>query len=185
MRRIMLVTAVMATLAAGVPAIAWSGDMIPEVRPFVGAFFPTGAQRVVLDDALLVGGQGGIEMADALHLVGTLAWAPHRTSKGACVYNYDVGVETFRSFDMNARWQARPFVGAGLGGRTYVDHARDDHRETNFLGYAALGTELQHEKLALRVEGRDYISRFKGLSGELEADTRQDIAVVAGLAFHW
>jgi hypothetical protein len=184
MRRIFIAVAVVAGVSAGVATMA-RADLTCEVRPFVGAFVPTGPQRDILKDALFVGAQGAVEMRDRLHFVGTLAWAPNKTSSDVCVYSYDVGVETFRPYDMNGRWQFRPFVGGGIGGRTYVDHGNNSQKETNLGGYAALGSEFQLNWLAIRLEGRDYATRFKGLLGNQKAEARNDVALFTGVAVHW
>jgi hypothetical protein len=138
-----------------------------------------------LPNAWFMGGQGGLEMNRNLHLVGTVAWMPNRTSRDVSAYAYDAGVESFRPYALGERWEIRPFLGAGLGGRTYVDHGNGDHSETNFAAYGALGTELQLDRLAMRVEARDYLTRFKGLAGELESETRNDLALVSSFVFHW
>ena len=168
-----------------VGASAVVAQTIPEVRPLVGAFVPTGDQRDVLQDTWMVGFQGGIELVDRVHAVATLAWAANRHSNDVALWDYNAGIETFQRYGMGTDWQFRPFIGAGLGARTYVDHANNDHGETVFTGYGALGSEFQLNRLALRVEARDYISRFKGLTGDDQADTRNDLAFTGGVAFHW
>jgi hypothetical protein len=182
MRRILIVS-VLAIAALGVMSPA-SATGIPEVRPFVGAFIPTGDQRDVMNDQLFMGLQGGAELAKRLHLLGTLAWAPRGDNK-VMTYNYDAGVETFRPFPMGEKWEIRPFLGAGLGGRTYNDHRNNDHLETYLTWYGALGSEFQLDRFALRVEARDYMTRFEGLDGRAPQDTRYDIAVFSALAIHW
>ena len=184
MRRTLFVFAIMSALTIAFANHA-SAEVLGEVRPFVGAYIPTGDLRDVLPNALFVGGQGAIEVNETVHLVGTLAWMPNRTSRDVSAYAYDAGVEGFRPYPLGERWEIRPFIGAGLGARTYVDHGNGDHKETNFAGYGALGTELQLDRLAMRVEARDYVTRFKGLAGELEGETRNDLALVSSFVFHW
>lgn len=48
------------------------------------------------------------------------------------------------------------------------------------MGDAGVGTELQ-----MGVEARDYLTRFKGLAGELESETRNDLTLVSSFVFHW
>lgn len=185
MRKAVFAALVMATLVGGIATSA-AAAVTPELRPFVGAFIPTGTQRDILKDAVFVGGQGGVEVAQSLHVIGTLAYAPSKSkSSGVCVYQYDTGIETFRPYQMTERWQMRPFLGAGLGGRTYVDHNNGDHSETIFAAYGSLGTEFQLDHLAFRLEGRDYMTRFKGLQGNQGAESRNDVSVVSALAIHW
>ena len=184
MRKTVFAGLVMATLVAGIATSA-AAAFIPELRPFAGAFIPTGTQRDDLADALFVGGQGGVEVTPNFHLIGTVGYGARRTTKDVSLWQYDAGVETFRPWDLSDRWQLKPFLGAGLGGRTYVDGARGDHSETVFSAYAALGTELQMERLAFRIEGRDYLTRFKGLDGNMPAENRNDVTVMSGLSIHW
>ena len=49
-----------------------------ELRPYVGAFSPTGDQRQVLKDAVLVGGQASWHFVPALALTGTFGWTPSK-----------------------------------------------------------------------------------------------------------
>ena len=43
---------------------------------------------------------------------------------------------------------------------------------------------VQHRRIAVRIEARDYMTRFKGLLGNEAAATRNDVMLGAGLAFH-
>jgi hypothetical protein len=78
----------------------------------------------------------------------------------------------------------RPFVGVGLGGRTYALRDVDADSRTYFAGYGALGTELQLGRIAFRLEGRDYISRYEGIREDTDTSTRNDILLSVGLAYH-
>lgn len=183
MRKTLFAVAVMAMVVTGFASSAAAA--VPEMRPFVGAFIPTGAQRDLLNDAFLIGMQGGVELSERVHFLGTFAWSPRNKSEDAAIYQYDAGVETFRPFQMTQDWQLRPFVGLGLGGRTYADGANDNHKETNFTGYGSLGAEFQLNRLAVRIEGRDYLSRFQGLAGELSAKVRNDVNLMSAVAIHF
>ena len=163
-------------------------QVIPEVRPFVGAFVPTGNQRDVFKDALLVGTQVAVEAADRLHVVGTFAFAgPNYNQAGAGghmhIYQVDVGGEFFRNVDLNANWKLRPFLGAGAGVRRYDPTAIGGTKDYA-TGFGAVGAELQMSRAALRVEARDYLTRFKGLAGTEAASNRNEVALTAGLAYH-
>jgi hypothetical protein len=171
-------------LVFGAPATA-AASTIPEVRPFAGAFVPTGPQRDFLKDTWLVGAQAALEIADQAHVVGSFAWAPNRTSHDVCVYDYTAGVEGFHAVPMRAGWQFRPFLGLGLGGRTYVDHANSDHKQATWGGYGALGAEFQASRIAIRLEGRQNLTRFTGLTGNDKAEARTDLMIGTGVAFHW
>ena len=81
-------------------------------------------------------------------------------------------------------WLLRPFVGLGVGGRTYDFEAANVKTRSFLVGYGALGTEFQISRFAVRLEGRDYLSRMKDIAGLTKAATRNDLMVTAGLAYH-
>ncbi len=94
MRSILLVAAALVAVPMVVQA-----QGIPEVRPFVGAFIPTGDQADVLDGAVLTGAEVAVEAADMLHVVGTFAFTGPKfdtqvvNSGHMHVFQFDVGGE--------------------------------------------------------------------------------------------
>ncbi len=190
MRRILAVIVMGLIPLAG--STAWAG-VTPELRMFAGAYVPTGKQADVLKSGMLIGVQSGIELTSRVHLIGTFGYAtprPDRPTIGKDVhlYQYDVGAELFRAYATSSEtdhWTFRPFLGAGVGGRTYDFPGVRHGSETNFVGYGSLGTELQHLNIAARLEVRDYLSRFRGLAGNESASTRNDLVLGGGLAFHF
>ena len=179
---LVLLVATIAT--AAMPAAA---EVIAEVRPFVGGYVPTGDQRDDLKDAVLAGAQVGVEVMDRLHVVGTFAWSPTKlvvsNQRRIDVYQMDAGLEAFRIMPMNTDWEFRPFIGAGAGARMYDPHGRNLDTKTRFAGYGGLGAEFQLGRLALRIEGRDYLSR--GDVGPSNTDTRNDVLLMGAGVFHW
>ena len=191
MKQILLAVATLLVVAAGASADtgAVAPTTRPEIRPFFATYVPTGKQRDVLKDAALVGGQLALEMREFLHLTGSFAWSPNtdrlrRADNRVSVFQYDIGAEVFRSTPLTGEWMLRPFVGAGIGGRTYDFRDVRTKAHSDPVGYGALGTEFQLSRVSLRVEGRDYVSRFKGLSGLEKTSTRNDVNVWAALAYH-
>jgi len=187
MRTSILAVALLSAVLAGGAARAW-GDVTPEIRPYVGVFVPTGDQRDVLKDAVLVGGQAGVEVAQWLHVIGNFGYSGNKAKaqlnrKDVHIYAYDAGVEAFHITKLQNYFQMRPFLGIGAGARTYDPKAGS--AQTNVAGYGALGTELQSGNVAIRLEGRDYLTRFKGLTGDLGTKTRNDMMFMLGAAFHW
>jgi hypothetical protein len=160
-----------------------------EFRPFVGAYIPTGDQRDLLEDAVLVGAQASYAILPQLALTGTFGWSPSkdRITTGdptLDIYQYDVGAEArapswYRS--AYGGWDFTPFVGLGVGGRTYDYRDLDVGSRTDFAGYGAVGGELGIARMGIRLEARDYISRFTPLTGGGDAKTRNDVTVAAGL----
>jgi hypothetical protein len=171
-----------------VPVVAQS-QAIPEVRPVVGAFIPTGDDADVFDAAVLGGVQVAAEVADVLHVVGTFAFTGPGFDKMVAnsghmhIYQVDAGGEFFKSVGFGSDWLFRPFVGAGAGVRRYDPTAAGISKNYP-AGYGSIGAEFQLNRIALRFEARDYLTRFKGLSGNDPASTRNDVALTAGMAFH-
>jgi len=172
-------------------ASSWLGsaDGILEIRPFAGAFIPTGAQRTVLKDAVLAGGQLSARLVPALAVTGTFAWTPNndQLTPGAPsldVYQYDLGLEARGAgWFQGDGWAFTPFVGVGGGGRTYSYRNLNVGSTTDGDGYGSVGAELDFGRLGVRVEGRDYISQFRPLGGQSGPTTnRNDVGVTGGLS---
>jgi hypothetical protein len=182
---------VLALLALGATAsqaqTRW--QMKPEIRPFAGAYVPTGAQRDVLKDALVVGSQVALEVNETAHLVGTFAWSQSKdrllTRKNSVnLYQGDVGGEYFRSYDVGSNWMLRPFGGLGVGVRAFDYKDIKAHAKGYLSGYGSAGTELQSGAIAIRLEARDYVYRMRGLSGNEAWKNRNDLAFLGGIAWH-
>jgi hypothetical protein len=163
-----------------------------EIRPYVGAYIPTGDQRDVFKDAILVGAQGSYRFTPALALTATVGWSPteDRLTAGqetVDLLQYDIGAELrAASWLQGESWDFSPFVGLGVGGRTYDYRDLDDvDAKTNVAGYGALGGEFGFGQFGLRIEGRDYVSRFEPLIGNGATKTRNDVAVAAGLTIRF
>jgi Outer membrane protein beta-barrel domain len=158
-----------------------------EIRPFVGAYIPTGAQRDLLKDAVLVGAQASYRVIPQLAITGSFGWSPSkdRITPGdptLDLFQYDVGAEARGAgWVRGDSWDFTPFVGLGVGGRTYNYRDLDVGSKTDFDGYGALGGDLNFGQVGLRIEGRDYVSQFKPLTGTGDAKTRNDVALAAGL----
>jgi hypothetical protein len=162
-----------------------------EVRPFVGAYLPTGDQRDLLKDAVLVGAQASWRVIPAFAVTGSFGWAPSKDRITAGdqkldVFQYDVGGELRAASLYTAGvWDFTPFVGLGVGGRTYSYRDLNVDSKTNVDGYASLGGDVGFGPLALRVEGRDYVSQFKPLTGNGDSKTRNDVGVALGLSYRF
>ena len=77
-----------------------------------------------------------------------------------------------------------PFAGLGVGGRTYDYRDLDLDAKTNAAGFGVLGGELGFGRTGLRIEARDYVSRFKPFTGG-DSKTRNDVTVAAGLTLRF
>ncbi len=186
------ITAALALALVTTPAQAQRADRLAiELRPFAGAFIPTGDQRDVLDDAALLGAQLGVAVHPNVTLLGSFGWAPSAdktlaTDNTVDLYQYDLGIELHAFRPLGATgWRFKPFAGAGLGGRTY--HYRDQvfDAQSYFAGYGALGAELQSGRFGVRLEGRDYLSNFRGLRGDEASSTRNDVTLALGISYRF
>lgn len=159
------------------------------IRPNVGVFVPTGDQKDLLDNAVLVALQASYDITPSFALVGSFGWAPSKdltlADQKVDLFQYDLGIEgRLPNLTPSAGISTRPYATLGAGGRTYNyrDLGNAD-AQTNFLGYGALGVELAQVSgpLGLRLEARDNVTAFKGLRGELaERKARNDLQFSAG-----
>jgi len=162
-----------------------------ELRPFAGAYVPTGEQRDLLRDAFIVGGQMSYRIIPALAATGTFAWSPNKDhiNRGdplLDILQYDVGLEARAASWLQGRgWDLTPFAGLGVGGRTYSYRDFDADTRTRVAGYGALGGDIGLGHVGLRFEARDYLSRFTPLTGGGGPDTRNDVTLAAGLTFRF
>jgi len=181
--------AVLAATSSG----AQDNPMGVELRPFVGAYVPAGRHADLLRTGALVGVQGARDVNHYLSVVGTVAWLPNEdktTSFDAAVdlYAYDLGAEVGSSKSLWNGAVLRPFLGLGLGGRSFGYRNREPQPQHEPASYAALGGQLRVVRVGrrhvhLRVEARGYATGFKGLTGELaRTQTRNDVTIATGLA---
>ena len=187
MRPAVFVASVVLLLAT--PAFASDDESSTQqtaIRPFVGAFLPTGKQKDDLKSSILTGVQVGYPFASSARLVGTFAWAPSKATTlsdaKTNVYQYDVGAEL--AGQVGSGVKLLPFVGVGVGARTYSLENSTTNSQTDVDGFASLGGELTATKLGARIEARDYVSRFKGVDGLQDTSTRNDVMLTGALTFH-
>lgn len=179
-----------AALFGGASALAaQTPEIRPEIRPFAGATIPLGDQRTLFKDAPLFGVQAALELKPSLHLVGTFGWVPGQnkyavTQDNVSILQYNVGVELGFVQPIGGSWELRPFIGAGVGGRTYTYQAATLSNQTCAAGYGAVGTEFQLARTALRIEARDNVFCYKSPIAGVSSQTRSDIGLAFGVAYH-
>ena len=192
--RVVAAAAVFALTAAFVPASLEAQDVRSsngfELRPYAGAYIPTGTQRDLLKDAVIVGGQASYRLLPQLALTGTVGWAPSkdRVTPGdqtVDLWQYDLGAELRApSWQTWGTLDFTPFVGLGGGGRTYHYRDLDVDQKTNVAGYGVVGGEIGFGRFGLRLEARDYVSRFKPFDGG-DSKSRNDVTVASGFTLRF
>jgi hypothetical protein len=180
----------LAVLLSATSAIAQEPQRIrPEIRPFVAAYLPAGALREEFKSATTLGVQTALELTPFMHAVATLGWTHgHNKYQGfsnevTYIWQYDVGAEFNLTREWGATWLIKPFIGAGIGGRTYDYKAVNVGTTTCSAGYSALGSELQKGVVALRFEARNYFTCFESPI-TAKKKTRNDVGLAFGLAYH-
>jgi hypothetical protein len=191
MRKLSLAIALLTAASAAAAQSSYDETIAKvEIRPFAGAYVPTGDQRDVMKDAPMFGAQLAYQYWPNLHFLGTLGWAPAKdrfnvADDGVNIFQYDVGLEYGLVKPQKEGWELKPFLGLGAGGRTYqfADGALNDRSCS--AGYGALGTEFQFGATALRLEARDYLHCFKSPLADGRSRTRNDLGLSVGVAFHF
>jgi hypothetical protein len=152
-----------------------------------GRLIPTGSQR----GAIRTGGVTAAQLAyvprPSLAVTATLGWARSRDVTSLDqpkldIFTFDVGGEV-----RAPRWLESgaisfgPFAGAGVGARMYNHRNLDRDATHNLAAYASAGGELGYRRVRLRVEARDYVTRFGSLGEGGAPEMRNDVAVLVGL----
>jgi hypothetical protein len=186
--RTRILAAALALAGSALGAQPTATPLTPEVRPFVGAYVPTGAMRDDFKAATLLGAQFALELNRNLHVLGSAAWVHGHNKFGFAsdrtnLWQYDLGAEANLVRPVATNWLFRPFVGLGAGARTYDYRAEGVKTRTCTAGYGAVGSEFETGAVALRVEARDYLSCFKSpVTGRNR--TRNDLGLSIGVAYH-
>ena len=183
-----------ATLALATGAGAQQRAAVFEVRPFVGAFVPTGDNRDLFDDAVLVGASAAYRVHEYVAVIGTFGWAP-TSLKGlpsgiakddVDLFQYDLGVQISQPFALSAAWSITPLVGLGAGARTYDLREEGVETETDVNAYTAVGAEVSRGRIGLRLTARHYVTAMEqyeeGKTGKM---ARHDLAFGAGLSIRF
>jgi hypothetical protein len=168
-------------------AVAQRGPAIPEFRPFVGTYVPIGKQRHLLDRAMAVGAQAALEFGRGIHGVAGFSWVPTQRRTPNDPYRVEMA-----QFDLGAEWltagapgwRVSPLLGAGVGLRAYRNRDKTAPSQANVGGYGALGFELAAGRVAFRLEGRNYLTAFRGLEGGEGTSARSDATVIFALGYH-
>jgi hypothetical protein len=183
-------TLLAATLAAlAVAPSARAADAAPplQIAPLAGALLETGGGRDLLEDAPLLGVQVARDVQPYLAIVGTFTWASTRAKQldGAelDLLQYDLGLRGQHAFAVGSALALRPFLGTGVGARTY--RFRDDAYagETSFVWYVAGGAELGWRALTAGLTARHQLTSPGGSS--LGSETGHDVELLASVGLRF
>jgi hypothetical protein len=179
--------------AASLPATAqseeqrfWPMGGVVEVRGFGGALVPLGAQKQVFDRAVLTGFQWSWHFSRPVAVTGTVAWSPNHARQTSGdpaidIFQFDLGVEARGGAWLSGEeWDVRPFLGVGAGGRTYVFRHLNSPARMYRAGYGAGGADFGFGPVGLRLEVRDYVTRFRQFFGPGVNTWRNELALSAG-----
>lgn len=188
---VLLATLATVSLLAGAPRFAAAQ---PELNParweFLmssGAVVPTGPQRDAISSGALSTAQLTWVARPALAVTGTFGWARSHDKSFAGepaldLFSYDMGGEARAPFrPVGKAVTFRPIVGAGVGARSYNHRHLDLAVRHNAAAYAGVGGELGAGGVRVRLEARQYLTRFRPLAGGGGTDTRNEVALLAGL----
>lgn len=185
MKRLVATLSTLVALAA--PALAEEAPPTMQLAPLLGALVPTGHQRALLDDAVLVGLTASLDVHRNVALVGAFGWAQtegHGLAARSAILDiaqYDLGIQGQLPIELGDGQTLKPFLGAGLGGRTY--RFRDLHveAETDLVGYYALGVSLECRNLVIGATARNYLSDFDGIGAERGSSRASEVVVFGSL----
>ena len=154
-------------IAAPVMARAQTPDLDLEIRPFVGAWIPTGDFRIDFDRGRTAGLSAAVQ--PARHWLFALTASYTATTNnytfmsrhGTGIWQYGAGFEIVPAAPADVGLQLRPFISLGGGFRTYKYDDPAGSSSSCGEGYGGVGTDLLSIRLGLRLEARDYVSCFK------------------------
>jgi hypothetical protein len=157
-----------AALAAASPARAAPGDVEAspahraDVSVLAGAWLPIGDARQAFEAAPLTGFQLAYDLDPHLAIVGTFGWVPTRAkalgNADLDLYQYDLGLRGQHAFALGSATVLRPFLGVGVGARTYDFHQSRYEGGTGFASYVTGGAELGWRALSTAVTVRHQLS---------------------------
>jgi len=160
-----------------------------EVRPFAGMYVPSGVQGDDFKSATTFGMQAALELNSYTHVLASGGLTNGHSKIGALIsdqskmWQFDVGAEFNALNELGSHYLLRPFVGVGAGMRSYSFKDSGLDTKSCAAGYGSLGSELQRGSVAIRLEGRGFVTCFKSPFNS-ETTFRSDMSFIFGLAYH-
>lgn len=158
-----------------------------QISPLLGALLPSGHGRALFDDAVLLGLTAAFDVHRNVALVAALGWAQTQGHGFAApsatldVLQYDLGAQLQLPIGLRDGQTLKPFVGAGVGGRTYHFRDLNVERETDLVAYGSLGVALECRGFAVGVTARTYLSDFDGIGAKRSATWAKDLALFGSI----
>src|SRR5256885_2283420 len=161
-----------------------------EVRPFAGMFVPSGTQSLDFKTASTFGFAAALELNENAHILTSAGLTNGHSKIGALMtsdqtrmWQFDVGAEFNALNELGSKYLWKPFVGVGAGVRSFSFEEPGVASSSCAAGYASVGSELQRNAVAVRLEGRSYVSCFKNPLNS-ETTFRSDFSFMFGFAYH-
>lgn len=167
---------------AAAPARAQEPLRTVQISPLLGVVLPAGRQRTFLDDAVVVGLTASLDVHRNVALVAAFGWARTQgrglAARAATldVAQYDLGVQAQLPIALDGQ-TLKPFLGAGVGGRTYRLKGLGVERETDLVGYWAAGVSLEYRSVVVGATVRGHFSDFDGVGAERGSTRARDLAI--------
>ena len=148
----------------------------------------------MLSEVLALGGGVRSDLNEWAGIVASIWWAPSEaevpglsiTEEEVDLVQYDLGIEIRPLARQDDDWIIIPFIGAGAGGRSYTFRELDQSAETDFAGFGSVGGEIVFNRLALRLDGRGYLSDHDVLTGRHpDSEGRGEFTFMAGLMYRF
>jgi len=179
---VLFVTLAASPALAAPPAFAHTPERTRiEISTTVGALIPRDDQRDLFRSQFLFGLNMSYDLNDYFAVVASLGVTAEkmlgqriekpRSTRLDRLYQYDLGVRAQKPFDLGTHLVMRPFVGVGLGARSYTFKNAGPADETFLAGYGTAGVSFEYRRIALALGARAYLSAFSS------SDSRNDIAV--------
>ncbi|MFI5311664.1 MAG: hypothetical protein ACHQQ3_10545 [Gemmatimonadales bacterium] len=155
-----------------------------------GAWLPTAAIHHDLESAALAGVAGRYMLAYGFALTASAWWAapsdknPTSASQQVSVTQGDLGLEWGKRIASLGSWPVVSLIGGGVGGRTYAPKNVNEPRQSSALGFGSLSLALFLDHFVWRVEARDNLSTWEGLSGK-QSLQGNDVQLRAGAGWRW
>lgn len=189
-RRVSRVTAILCLAAAMLPAgAARAQEYKYDLRLEGGGWVPTGTMSNDLKAAGTVGVTAGWTFSPNWTAVVAAYWTPSEdkvltSEMQVNIYQYDVGLEWSTKTSRIARWDVMPYIGGGLGSRSYSPRRATEPDQESIDGYLSAGLAFAAEQATWRFGVRDYISGWKGIM-KTKSATGNDLAILAGIGFRF